>query len=162
MYVVGPPTQGGKLGTLVWDAKVYWCDIVMAGLCKAKTPYNVPCLGGRNVQGSFLGNNINEKRKINATPSLWCALFPPIWKEILWYCLPMYTVLNYDPVWLYDPSMFVNIAILLVSVAIPTENPDSCCWMYSKKAFNDGNHIPIFLILSSSHRASFIVHTPPA
>ena len=46
--------------------------------------------------------------------------------------------------------MFVNFEILLILVAVPWENPNSCCWMYSKKSFDDGNHLPIFLILSSS------------
>ena len=58
--------------------------------------------------------------------------------------------------------MFLNLAILLILVAINWENPDSCCCMYSKKAFDDSNHPPIFLILSSSNPSSFIEHAPPA
>ena len=34
--------------------------------------------------------------------------------------------------------------------------------MYSKKSFDDSNHLPIFLILALSNLASFIAHAPPA
>ena len=61
---------------------------------------------------------------------------------------PPYTVQNSYPVWFADPSMFVNLAIMLIFVAVTWENPDSCYWMYPKKAFDDGNNLPIFLILS--------------
>ena len=54
--------------------------------------------------------------------------------------------------------MFVNLAILLILAEIPWENPNSCCWIYSKKSFDDGNHLLIFLILLSSNPASFIAH----
>ena len=57
--------------------------------------------------------------------------------------------------------MFVNLAILIIFFFIPWDNPDICWWIYPKKAFNDGNHLPIFLILSSSNPASFISHAPP-
>ena len=60
-----------------------------------------------------------------------------------------------------DSSMFVNIAILLILVSIPIYDPNSCCWFYSRETFNDGNHLPIFLILSSSNPTSFIAHAPP-
>ena len=69
---------------------------------------------------------------------------------------------NYYPVWFADPSMFVNLAILLILFSIPWSNPDIWCWMYSKKTFDGGNHLPIFLIPSSSNNANFIAHNPPA
>ena len=40
--------------------------------------------------------------------------------------------------------MFVNLLILLILVAIPWENPESWCWIYSNKSFYNSNHLPIF------------------
>ena len=107
----------------------------------------------------FLGNNSGAKRKHNICAAPNCHLDGEC------YCdsaSPPYTLWNSYPVWFADPSVFVNLAILIMLVAIPWEKPDSCCWIYPKKSFDDGNHLPIFLILSSSNPASFIAHAPPA
>ena len=59
------------------------------------------------------------------------------------------------------PSRFENRAIRLMAVAMPAENVLSCCWMYSKNAWEFGAHRPIFFISVSPYPASLRAHAPP-
>ena len=57
--------------------------------------------------------------------------------------------------------MFVNRATLLMFAAMPAENVDICCWMFSRKEFDFGAHRPIFLMSVSFYPAIFGAHAPP-
>ena len=60
-----------------------------------------------------------------------------------------------------DPSMFVKVSMRLILAAIPFENVDSCCWMYSKNALLLGFQHPSFLIITTWYPANLRVHAPP-
>ena len=160
-HVVGPPTKCGTLGTPSRYAEVYRGEIVMARLCQARTSCESTCSGGYNVQGLFWTIQKCKTKRKRTTPIVLRPNATLLEGAIVIVPPPVHSM-NVYPLWFADPSMFVNRAILLILVDIPCVKVDSCCWIYSRNALDEGSHLPIFRMLSSSNPANFIAHAPPA